>query len=58
MYGFPMPSHLKVLHALLCSTVSNAFSKSRAADPKWLVPLGGSMSELLESVQVVLGGAA
>ena len=49
--GFSMSCSRRALH--MCSAVSNAFFETSSCDPESLVPFGGSLSELLECVQMV-----
>ena len=53
-----MPCSRKALRVLLCSTVSNAFFEVSGRDPQWLVPLGGSLSKLVECVHAFRRGVA
>ena len=48
MCGSSMPCSRKAFHTLLCSTVSNVFLEDNGCDPEQLVPLSGSLFELLE----------
>ena len=48
MHRSSIPCSLKAFHTLLCSSVSKAFLEVDGYDPQRLVPLGGSLSELLE----------
>ena len=48
MHGSSMPCSRKAFDTLFCSSVSNAFLQSVTATRECLVPLSGSLSELLE----------